>query len=119
MDQVQRIQFFRAGLEKALRDSAEVVIFENPESGKFVQFAVQSGDEVLWVDIPFQQLNEEQHRWLQPYMEPANDANGQPMSLQKEIPSSQAQYAAEYTEWVFTQIFRLPASFSVTVDIFS
>ena len=119
MDTTHRIQLFKSSLEKAIEKWEQVVIFENPPSGKFVQFAVQSGEGLMWVDIPVQELSQEQYNWLLPHMMPMHSTDGELLSLQKEVNTRHTQYAAEYTEWVFTKIFRLPDTYSVEVSIFT
>jgi len=48
----ERIALYKQSLDEALRRYEEIVIFEDPASGKFVQFAVQAGDGEVIVDIP-------------------------------------------------------------------
>ena len=119
MDSSQRIALYKASLEKAIEKWEQVVIFEDPSSKKFVQFAVQAGEGLMWVDIPVQELSQEQFNWLLPHMEKMHDSTGELLSLQKEVKTALAQYAAEYTEWVFTKIFKLPDTHSVTAEIFT
>ncbi len=115
----QRIEFYKQSLEKAIKAWENVAIFEDPVSNKFVQFAIQSGDGDLWVDIPMEELNETTLAWLSPHMEKIYDNHRNLISLQKLIKTENTQYAAEYTEWIFTKIFQLPENHNVTVNIFS
>ena len=115
----QRIALYKQSLEKALSSWENVAIFEDPVSHMFVQFAIQAGDGDLWVDIPMEELNETTFAWLSPHMEKMYDTQGNLISLQKLIKEEHTQYAAEYTEWIFTKIFQLPENHDVTVNIFS
>lgn len=115
----QRIALYKQSLEEALRKNENFVIFDDPNSGKFVQFGVQSGDGELIVDIPMEEINETTFSWLRPHMETASDQKGEVVALQKIIKANFTQYAAEYTEWIFTKIFQLPENHDVTVNIFS
>lgn len=119
MDSSQRIALYKSSLEKAVQQSEEIVIFEDPASTKFVQFAVNAGEGLMWVDIPIQQLTQEQFNWLMPHMEKMHSTDGELLSLQKQVKTSFAQYAAEYTEWVFTKIYRLPETHEVTAQVFT
>ncbi|TFH17989.1 hypothetical protein E4H04_04180 [Candidatus Bathyarchaeota archaeon] len=115
----QRVALYKRSLEDALRRNENVVIFDEPAIGKFVQFAVQSGDGEIVVDIPVEELNDISFNWLKPHMEVTRDQKGEVVSLQKIIKAEFTQYAAEYTDWVFTKIFQLPDTHEVTVNIFS
>lgn len=119
MDSAQRIALYKNSLEKAIEKWEQVVVFQEPVSSKIVQFAVQAGEGLIWVDIPVQSLSSEQYNWLLPYMEPMHSTDGELLSLQKEVKTEHTQYAAEYTEWVFTKIFQLSEPFSITADIFT
>lgn len=119
MDSSQRIALYKNSLDEAIQKWEQVVILTDPASEKFVQFAVQAGEGLMWVDIPVQELSEEQYNWLLPHMEPMHASTGELLSLQKEIKTEFTQYAAEYTEWMFTKIFQLHASFNVTAQIFT
>ncbi|MCW4012176.1 MAG: hypothetical protein NWF07_04195 [Candidatus Bathyarchaeota archaeon] len=115
----QRIALYKQSLDEALRRYEQIVIFDDPASGKFVQFAVQAGDGEIIVDIPMEQLNDTTYQWLQPHMEHMTDTQGNLISLQKVIKAEHTQYAAEYTEWVFTKIYQLPETHDVTAQIFT
>jgi len=103
----QRIALYKQSLDEALRRHEEIVIFEEPASGKFVQFAVQSGDGEVIVDIPMEQLNETTYNWLQPHMEHMTDTQGNLISLQKtskqNTPNTQPNtpngYSQKYTNY--------------------
>lgn len=114
-----RIDLYRRRLEEALRKGEQVVIFEDPASGKFVQFAVESESREVILDIPLEQMTETIHEWLNPHMEQAVDSNGNLMALQKIIKADHLQYAAEFTDWVFTKIYQLPENHEVTVKMFT
>ena len=114
-----RIDLYRRRLEEALRKLEQVVIFEDPASGRFVQFAIEPDSREVIVDIPIEQMTETIYEWLSPHMEPTQDSKGNLMALQKSIKADQLQYAAEYTEWIFTKIYQLPENHEVTVQMFS
>ena len=95
------------------------MIFDDTASGKFVQFAVEADEGDLIMDIPMEQLTETTYNWLLPHMEHMTDTEGNLISLQKTIKADHAQYAAEFTEWVFTKIYQLPENHDVVEQIFS
>ena len=114
-----RIDLYRRKLEEALRKFEEVVIFEDPASGRFIQFAVEPDSREVIVDIPVEQMTETIYEWLKPHMESAQDSNGNFMAFQKTIKTEHLQYAAEFTDWIFTKVYQLPENHEVTVQIFS
>ena len=114
-----RIDLYRRRLDEALRKGEQVVIFEDPATGRFVQFAVESESREVIVDIPLEQMTETIYEWLSPHMEQAVDSNGNLMALQKIIKAEHTQYAAEFTDWIFTKIFQLPENHEVTVQMFT
>ena len=95
------------------------MIFEDPNSGKFVQFAVSAPEKTLVVDIPLINLTQQEYDWLRQHMEIMTDVKGSPLSFQKLISTVQVDYAAKYTEWIFTKIFQLPTNFDVTAQVFT
>ena len=98
-----------------MRKGEQVVIFEDPANGKFVQFAVESESREVIVDISLEQMTETIYQWLSPHMEQTVDSKGNLMALQKIIKSDHLQYAAEFTDWIFTKIYPLPENHEVTV----
>ena len=76
-------------------------------------------DGKIFVDIPMAELNETTYEWLRPHMGTSTDSYGELISLQKYIDAQFTEYAAEYTDWIFTKIFQLPDTHSVKVNIFS
>jgi len=114
-----RIEHYRQKLEEAIRKNEKVVIFEDPESGRFVQFAIEAEAGEVIVDIPVEQMTETIYQWLSPHMEPAMDSRGNLISLQKNIKAEHLQYAAEFTDWIFTKIYQLPENHKVTDQMFT
>ncbi len=106
-------------LQKAIQTNEEIVIFEDHASGKFIQFAVSAPEKTLVMDIPLNNLTQQEYDWLGQHMEIMTDSKGEPLSFQKLISTIQVEYAANYTEWVFTKIFQLPPDFSVTAQVFT
>ncbi len=106
-------------MQKAINTSEEVVIFEDPASGKFVQFAVSAPEKTLVVDVPFTILSPQENQWLGQHMEVMTDMEGEPLSYQKLISSIQVDYAAQYLDWIFTKIFLLPNTHDVKAEIFT
>ena len=119
MDSTQRQAVFRGSLQKAIQTNEEIVIFEDPASGKFVQFAVSAPEKNLIVDVPLDNLTKQEYDWLGQHMEIMTDSKGEPLSFQKLISTIQVDYAVNYTEWIFTKIFQLPKGFSVTAQVFT
>ena len=114
-----RIDLYRRRLEEALLKDEKVVIFEDPATGRFVQFAVEAEAGEVIVDIPVEQMNDTIYEWLRPYMEPVKDSEGNLVSLQKTIKAEHIQYAAEFTDWIFTKIYQLPENHEVTDQMFT
>lgn len=52
MDSTERQRLFTSSIEKAVRANEEIVIFDDPASGKFIQFAVFASEKTLVIDIP-------------------------------------------------------------------
>lgn len=115
----QRIDLYTNTLQNAIKANEEVVIFEDPVSNKFVQFAVSVPEKTLVIDIPMTIVSQQEHEWLRPHMEIMADVNGVHVSFQKLISTVQVEYAAQYTEWIFTKIFLLSPGFDVEVKIFT
>jgi len=115
----QRIALYKQSLEEAIRKKEMFVIFDEPTSGKFVQFVVLVDDGNITVDIPMEELTETTFNWLKPHMGTATDDKGEIVALQKVIQLQFTQYAAEYTDWIFTKIFQLPETHDVSVNIFT
>ena len=108
-----------SNIEKAVSDNEDFVIFEDPASGKFVQFAVFASEKTLIVDIPLTVLSNQEYEWLSQHMEIMTGSNNEPISFQKSISTVQIDYAAQYVEWIFTKIFLLPDTYSVDAKIFT
>lgn len=64
MDSTQRQAVYRGSLQKAIQTNEEIVIFEDPASGKFVQFAVSAPEKNLIVDVPLDNLTKQEYDWL-------------------------------------------------------
>ena len=114
-----RIDLYKRRLEEALRKDEKVVIFEDPATGRFVQFAVEAEEQIVILDIPVEQMNDQIYEWLRPHMQPAMDSRGNLIALQKTIKAEHLQYAAELTDWVFTKIYQLPENHEVTDQMFN
>jgi len=119
MDSSQRQALYRESLQRAIKTNEEIVIFEDPISGKFVQFAVSAPEKTLVVDIPLNNLTKQEYDWLGQHMEIMTDSKGAPLSFQKLISTIQVDYASNYTEWIFTKIFQLSMDFTVTAQVFT
>jgi len=119
MDSTQRHRLFTSNIERAVSDNEEIVVFEDPDSGKFVQFAIFASEKTLIVDIPLNRLSSQEYGWLSQHMEVMTGSNDEPISFQKSISTVQIDYAAQYTEWIFTRIFLLPNTFTVHAKVFT
>lgn len=119
MDSTKRLTVFKKSLNKAIQNNEEIVIFEDPSTRKFVQFAVSTPEKTLVIDIPLMNLTPQEYDWLGQHMEIMTDSKGEPLSYQKLISTIQVDYAADYTEWIFTKIFQLPMNFEVTAQVFT
>lgn len=119
MEPTVRLALYSFNLEQALTNNEELVLFGDIQSGRFVQVAISPREQTLIIDIPLRNLSSLESQWLGQEMEVISDANENPVSYQKLIPSNQTDYAADYIEWIFTSIFRLHESFRVTAKIFT
>lgn len=102
-----------------MNTNEKIVIFEDPASGRYVQFAVSAPEKTLILDIPLISISQKEYESLQPHMDIINDIDGNPLSFQKIISTVQIDYAAQYVEWVFTKIFLLPNTHEVTTQVFT
>jgi len=98
-------------------DKGTFVIFENPPSEKFVQFAIL--EEEMICDIPLQELSNEEENRITSFMEiGATDARtGEPISYQKSFGKNATGKAAEFAETLFLEVFRLPKSYTMETKI--
>lgn len=106
-------------MTKAFTTNEEIVMFEDPVSGRWVQFAVNPIERNMVLDIPFVSISQQEYEWLRPHMAIIPDSDGTPFTFQKEMSAVQIDYAAQYVEWVFTKIFLLPVTHDVTAQIFT
>ena len=118
MESTRRLAIYSYNLEQALANNEEVVMFGDIQSGRFVQVALSAQEQMLIIDIPVQNLSSLEAQWLGQEMVIVTDSDGNPVSYQKIIPTSLIDYAADYTEWIFTKIFMLPEFFRVTTKMF-
>jgi len=101
-----------------LRDSfdvgASIIIFENPETGKFIQFALM-GREGLICDVPTTILTVEEEEKLRELMpETSRDMEtGELISYQRWFDSHELDRAAELVEEIFTNIFNLSVDYGL------
>jgi hypothetical protein len=100
----------RAALSEALR-TEEAVILTDMTSGsfeKFLQFAVEGGKLVL--DIPEQQLSEEEQQTLETLTGISKSAEG---SYQMQMPDIES--AVKVADSVFQNVFRTPAEYELEI----
>jgi hypothetical protein len=119
MDSILRLSLYSFNLDQALANEETLVIFGDIPSGRFVQIAVSASEQTLIIDIPVNSLSDLESQWLGQNMDAVPDSDGNPVSYQKMIPTIQIDYAADYLEWLFTIVFRLRDSFSLTVKRFT
>jgi len=119
MDSTDRQRLFTSSIEKAVRDNEDFVIFDDPVSGKFIQFAVFASEKTLIIDIPLNSLSKQEYEWLSQHLEVITGSNNEPISFQKTISTAQTDYAAQFVEWIFTKIFLLPDTYSIDAKVFT
>ena len=87
-----------------MRKGEQVVIFEDPANGKFVQFAVESESREVIVDISLEQMTETIYQWLSPHMEQTVDSKGKLSNqiISSTLLSSQIGYSQRYTSYLRT-----------------
>ena len=119
MDSILRLSLYSFNLEQALTNEETQIIFGDIPSGRFVHVAVSEPEQTLLIDIPVNNLSDLESQWLGQNMDAISDSDGKTVSYQKMIPTIQIDYAADYLEWVFTVVFRLRDSFSLTARRFT
>lgn len=119
MNSIERYRLFTSSIEKAVMDNEETVIFDDPASGKFIQFAVFASEKTQIIDIPLNVLSKQEYEWLSQHLEVITGSNNEPISFQKSISTVQTDYAAQFVEWIFTKIFLLPDTYSIDAKVFT
>jgi len=114
MDRGERIHWICAMLRDSLYEGASFVLFENPESGRFIQFALIGRDGLI-CDVPLTMLSREEEEKIRALMpETSRDMEtGELLSYQRWFDVHELYSAAELAERIFTQIFGLPPNYEL------
>jgi len=124
MKREERLEIFRCNLSKLVEegDEGSFVIFD-VATGKFVQF-VGSKEEGGWMicDIPLQELSKDEEKRLLAieeflHSEGIDAETGVKISYQAWFGKDDVEKAAEITERIFTEVFRLPDDYDVNVSL--
>jgi len=123
MNRKERLTIFNTNLREIVKERREgsFAIF-NASHDKFVQFA---GDKEMGLvcDIPLTELSEDEERRLLALEEFATQKGAVDANTEEQI-SYQASYekedvnkAAELTERIFIQVFKLPVNYSIVAEL--
>ena len=118
MKRNERTNQIKTALNRLVEEGTEgsFLIFENPKTEKFVQFAFVDG---LICDIPLAELSREEENKIKSIMgEGARDVEtGKSVSYQKWFESDKIDKAVEFVEKIFINIFKLPESYRIECNI--
>jgi len=114
---ISEIKTALATLVKEGDPESSFIIFENPQTEKFVQFAFLG--EGLLCDIPLQELSKEEENVIKSMMgDKATDARtGELISYQKWFSVIELDKAAEFVETIFIKVFKLPEDYTIKTEI--
>ncbi len=118
MDPEERLETVRSALRGLVQPDTpdgSFVIFEHPDSGKFVQFVSVGG--ALICDIPVQELSDAEAARLRvvPGMSLIEAEDGEPVSYQAMFSPSEIEAAAELVESVFVNVFQIVGGLALRV----
>lgn len=114
MRKKERYSVFRSYLKTILEDggSGNFVIFTDPKTNKFVQFAASKGDKIVLIDIPMQSLSKEETNRLEYHfgalLGPTDYA------YQGEVSVEQGAICAEK---IFRDVYQLSERYSIETKI--
>lgn len=116
-NRISEIKIALTTLAKEGDPESSFVIFENPQTEKFVQFAFL-GDELV-CDIPLQELSKDEEKAIRSIMEEkaTNARTGELISYQKWFNITELNKAAEFVETIFTRVFKLPEDYTIKTEI--
>lgn len=116
-NRISEIKIALTTLAKEGDPESSFVIFENPQTEKFVQFAFL-GDELV-CDIPLQELSKDEEKAIRSIMEEkaTNARTGELISYQKWFNITELNKAAEFVETIFTRVFKLPEDYTIETEI--
>ncbi len=114
MDFEERVYWIGAMLRDSLYAGNSFVIFENPATEKFIQFALIDGEGFI-CDVPITVLSPEEEERIKTLMpETSRDMEtGRLLSYQKWFDVHELYRAAELVDKLFTQIFDLPPDYEL------
>ncbi len=115
-----RVEKFKASVRNVIESKKEFLIFDNPQSRKFIQFVFNHEAENIFLNIPLQGLSEKEYLQCNKILgEHAVDVIlGQTMALQEEYSFKQMNLVTETVEKIFLDVFHLPHDYSVNVEVF-
>ena len=93
------------------------VVFENPKTLKFVQFSLSSRG--ILCDIPLIELSKDEESGIRQIMEEEatmDSRTGEKISYQRVFEQDEIEQAFEMLEMVFTEVFKLPESYSLRTE---
>ncbi|MFX0087711.1 MAG: hypothetical protein ACFFAU_18820 [Candidatus Hodarchaeota archaeon] len=114
MKKQQRLDIIHSCLNKILNEggSANLVIFTDPDSTKFVQFIGKRGGRLLLIDIPKVELKADEERRLNeifsPLLEPTE------YTYQAQVTPDQG---VKVTEKIFRGVFLSPDTYNIGTEI--
>jgi hypothetical protein len=113
---ISEIEMALTTLVKEGDPESSFIIFENPQTEKFVQFAFL-GDGLV-CDIPLQELSKDEENAIKSIMEEkaTNARTDELISYQKWFNVTELNKAAEFVETIFTKVFKLPEDYTIKTE---
>jgi hypothetical protein len=121
MDERERLGLIRDAIKNALERGEDFVTVTNPETGKFVQFAIFPSKGLIVMDIPLIELSDNEREDLMFMLdtEVAKDpVSRELVSVQKLFNLDEAKELPRKVENIFLEVFLLPESYEIQIDIF-
>lgn len=121
MEKKERIREIYNAIKSAIDNREVFVIIENPESGKFVQFAIEHDEKIMIMDIPLTELTTSELDKLKTEVgeEGAYLATGELITIQKSFKFDVINEASQMVEKIFIEIFNLSEDYRIILQIFS
>lgn len=116
----QRIELFKVSLQKAIELRRGCIIFEDPKSGSFLQFAFLHDDKIMMLDIPIEEIKtlpkRKQVKLSKIVDFDVHNYKGKKVAQQKIFKLSDLVLASQVVEKIFLETFNLPNNYDVKVE---
>jgi len=121
MEKEDRIKKIAESIEKALRDREDFITIKNPETGKFVQFAVFRRKNIIVMDVPLIELSNEELNEIKHMLDAEVGRerwSNEPISVQRVFRYDEIDEISKVVEKIFVEIFDMPNDYDVATEIF-